>query len=151
MFQKLRSLFGVETGGQKTSEADNIAEAAAFLLVEAASMDNDFDDVERAHVRTLLINRFNLDGAAADAMIADAETLHEEAVGWYRQSRTLKDAFDYHERIGLMEMLWEVVYADGELHDMEANMMRRIAGLLYVEDRDSGHARKEAMTRLGLA
>jgi uncharacterized tellurite resistance protein B-like protein len=71
-------------------------------------------------------------------------------VGWYKQSRTLKDALDYEDRVDLMEMLWEVVYADGVLDDMEANMMRRVAGLLYVDDVDSGTARKRAMAKLGL-
>ncbi len=48
----------------------------------------------------------------------------------------------------LMEMLWEVAYADGELHHLEANLMRRLAGLLQVPDRDSGAARKRALKRL---
>ena len=47
-------------------------------------------------------------------------------------------------------MLWEVVYADGELHDYEASLLRRIAGLLYVPDRESGEARKRVLARLGV-
>jgi len=47
-------------------------------------------------------------------------------------------------------MAWEVAYADGELHDFEANLLRRLAGLLYIEDRDSGMARKRVLDRLGL-
>ena len=47
-------------------------------------------------------------------------------------------------------MLWEVAYADGALHDYESNLMRRLAGLLHVSDRDSGEARKRAIERLGI-
>ena len=47
-----------------------------------------------------------------------------------------------------MEMLWEVAYADGELHDYEASLIRRVTGLLHVSDRDSGAARKRALDRL---
>jgi len=49
-----------------------------------------------------------------------------------------------------VEMLWEVVYADGVLHDYEANLLRRIGGLIYVSDMDRGNARKRVMTRLGI-
>jgi uncharacterized tellurite resistance protein B-like protein len=49
-----------------------------------------------------------------------------------------------------MEMLWEIVYSDGELHDFEATLMRRLAGLLYVDDRESGSARKRALEKLGV-
>jgi len=51
----------------------------------------------------------------------------------------------------LMEMLWEVVFADGEEHAFETNLMRRLAGLLYVTDQESGAARRRVRTRLGLA
>ena len=52
------------------------------------------------------------------------------------------------ERIELIEMIWEVVYADGELHDYEANLLRRLGGLLYVSDRERGDARKRVLARL---
>jgi len=48
----------------------------------------------------------------------------------------------------MIEMLWEVAYADGSLHDFESNMLRRVAGLLYVTDRESGDARKRVVARL---
>ena len=63
----------------------------------------------------------------------------------------VKDGFDQEERIRLIEMLWEVAYADGELHDYEASLMRRITGLLYISDRDSGEARQRVLARLGLS
>ena len=53
------------------------------------------------------------------------------------------------ERVGILELLWEVVYADGQLHDYEASLLRRVAGLLYVSDRESGEARLRVMGRLG--
>ena len=50
----------------------------------------------------------------------------------------------------MIEMLWEVVYADGQLHDYEASLLRRVTGLLYVSDRDSGEARLRVMEKLGI-
>ena len=57
---------------------------------------------------------------------------------------------DEEERIGVIEMLWEVAYADGELHDYEASLLRRVAGLLYVSDRANGEARLRVMAKLGI-
>ncbi len=59
--------------------------------------------------------------------------------------------FSDAERIELIEMLWEVAYADGVVHDYEHNLLRRIAGLIYVTDRDRGLARNRVLARLGLA
>jgi uncharacterized tellurite resistance protein B-like protein len=59
--------------------------------------------------------------------------------------RRIRDGFDHDERVEMVEMLWRVVYADGVVHDHEANLLRRVAGLLYVSDRESGEARKRAI------
>ena len=60
-------------------------------------------------------------------------------------------AISNDERIELIEMMWAVVYADGQLHDYEANLLRRMAGLLYVSDFESGAARKRVLERLDLS
>jgi uncharacterized tellurite resistance protein B-like protein len=61
----------------------------------------------------------------------------------------VKDNLDYESRVELMQMLWEVVFSDGQLDDFEANLVRRVSGLLYVTDQDSGRARKVALEQLG--
>jgi uncharacterized tellurite resistance protein B-like protein len=71
-------------------------------------------------------------------------------VQWHGFTTAIKDGFEPAERVELIEMLWEVVYADGQLHDYEASLLRRIAGLLYVSDRNSGEARKRVLARLGM-
>ena len=59
----------------------------------------------------------------------------------------MRNHFSEEERVKMIEMLWEVVYADGDLDDFEANMMRSVTGLLYVSDRESGDARKRVLAR----
>jgi uncharacterized tellurite resistance protein B-like protein len=71
-------------------------------------------------------------------------------VQWQRHTRAIVDRFDEAERVGMIEMLWEVVYADGRVDDYEANLLRRVGGLIYVSDRDRGEARKRVEARLGL-
>ena len=73
-----------------------------------------------------------------------------ESAQLLRFTRTIKDGMDAAGREQLMEWLWDVIYADGNEHDLEANLMRRIAGLIYVEDAISGAARKRVRRRLGL-
>lgn len=124
--------------------------AAAALLVEAASLDGHLDESERIRILKLLRDRFGLGAEDAERLFAEAVAETERSVQLVGFTRTIKDAFDYDERVRLIEMLWEVAYADGHLHDYEANLVRRIAGLVYVADQDSGAARKRAMGRLNL-
>jgi uncharacterized tellurite resistance protein B-like protein len=133
---------------QPDSEGDAVALAASALMVEAARMDDDFGPEERAQITSLMGKHFGRDEARAQALLEEAEGLVEKSSQLYGFTRVLKNKLSYQERVDFVEMLWQVSYADGELHDYEANLMRRIAGLLFVEDRDSGDARKRALDKL---
>ena len=125
--------------------------AAAALMVEAATMDDRFDAAERDQITALVRAHFGLSPEEARDLLAEAERAASASVEWHGFTRAIKEGFDHTERVQLIEMLWEVAYADGELHDYEASLLRRVAGLLYVSDRDSGEARKRVLTRLGLS
>jgi uncharacterized tellurite resistance protein B-like protein len=122
--------------------------AAAALLIEAASVDGDFDAEERDNIERLLIERFGLDPALAARLMDEAEEAAQESADWHGFTRVLKDAYDEAGRIAIIEMLWEVVESDGRLHDLEASLMRRVPALLYVSDRDNAEARRRAKERL---
>ena len=111
-------------------------------------MDDEFDTRERAKIRELVAERFELTAEEGDNLIEAAEARVAESTQLHGFTRVVKSAFTPEERVELMEMLWEVVYADGELHHYEANLMRRLAGLLQVSDREAGAARKRARERL---
>jgi uncharacterized tellurite resistance protein B-like protein len=134
-----------------TRDREDMRLAAAALLVEAAVMDGHFDAAERATVRGLLAARFGLDAGETDELIASAESAVAASHGIFRFTNAIKSHFSDAERIELIEMLWEVAYADGVLDDYEDNLLRRIAGLIYVTDRERGLARKRVLARLGLA
>lgn len=152
MLQHLKALFGTpeEAKAPRPHSFEERQLAAAALMVEAAQLDADFDADERQRIATLLETRFQLAPRDAEALLAEAEQAADASVEWHGFTRALKDGFDHEERIQLIEMLWEVAYADGTLHDYEASLLRRVAGLLYVPDRESGEARKRVLTRLGL-
>ena len=138
------------TGGAKASPEDRIRSAAAALLVEAAMLDGHLADAERTRIETILAERFGLGPNEAAELFAEAVQAVADAVQLVSFTRVIKDNFDMPERVRMIEMLWEVAYADGYLHDYEANLVRRISGLIYVPDQDAGAARKRAMVKLGL-
>ena len=153
MFDRLRQL--LSSGGEdgpapRRHSFEERQLAAAALLVEAASMDSQFGAAERATIGQLLQDRFGLGGAEADELLAEAERAAAASVQWQGFTQAIKDGFAPAERVQVIEMLWEVVYADGQLHDYEASLLRRITGLLYVSDRESGEARKRVLARLGV-
>jgi uncharacterized tellurite resistance protein B-like protein len=128
--------------------ARELEAATALLLVEAASLDGDFDGEEETIIRGLLTEEFNLEDGEADALIADARVRADASVEFYGMTRTIKERMMPEDRARVLEMVWTVAYADGNLHDFEASLARRVAGLLHVSDRDSGEARKRARARL---
>ncbi|WNJ99646.1 TerB family tellurite resistance protein [Thalassospiraceae bacterium LMO-JJ14] len=141
---------GNETPQSAGDSADALAAAAVAVLVETALLDGDFDQREREAIHSILVDRFAISADDAGILIDDAVAGHEDANRVYAATRLIREEFTDAERIDVMEMLWEVAYADGMLHDYEANLVRRVAGLLYVRDRDSGQARKRVLERLGL-
>jgi uncharacterized tellurite resistance protein B-like protein len=149
MIQKLKKIFAGAPA--KTAErADPVQIAAAGLLMEAARMDGQVDAGEEETVARLLERRFGLEADAAAELARRAKGDAEESVELYRMTRDLKNALDHDERVELMQMLWQVAYADGELHEYEANLMRRVAGLIYISDRESAEARKRALRSMGV-
>ena len=148
MLERLLSFIG---GGeaQIADRQQRLRLAAAALLVEMARVDEGADESERRRIAQLLAQRFSLSSSAAEALVEEAEEEADRSSQLFAYTREIKDAFDYDERVELLELLWEIAYADDRLHHLEANLMRRITGLLHVEDRDSGEARKRVLARRG--
>jgi uncharacterized tellurite resistance protein B-like protein len=126
---------------------DGLQFAAAALLVSAALEDGSFDPEERRTILDLLEGHFGLPRAEAGALMAEAERAAEQSVGLHRFLTVLNREMAPERRIELIEMLWEVVYADGRLDDYEANLMRRVGDLLGVSDFERGEARKRVLAR----
>ncbi len=151
MIARIKSLFAAR--GEKDAAATTTRQlefAAAALMVEAASIDGRLDEAERDTIERLLVERFDLAQDEASELLQGALEAHDGHNHLLRFTRQIKDGFSLEERSAVIEMLWEVAYADGELHQYEANLLRRVGGLIYVSDRERGAARKRVLTRLGL-
>ena len=121
---------------------DDARLALAALLVRVARTDGDYDQTEKARIPRILAIRYNLSPDDARSLQSDAESLEAEAPDTVRFTRAIKDAVPYDDRIAVIEALWKVVLADGVRDDKENALLRLVASLLGVNDRDSNIARK---------
>jgi len=124
--------------------------ALTALLIEAAYSDDRFDEAERAVIARLLERRFHLSRSDADALLATGETAASESTELFHFTRIINQRLAFEERVELIEMLWEVAYADRVLNEYEDSLLRRVGGLIYVPDRERGMARQRVLKRLGL-
>lgn len=136
-----------ETAGRSF---DDLQVAVVALLIRAATSDALFTQKERETIGRIAAEAFHLSPGEIDRLIAEAEDEEAETMDLFRWTQEIKRRYDESERIGLIEKMWEVVYVDGKLDDYEANLLRRVAGLIYVPDRESGQARQRVLARLGM-
>ena len=130
---------------------DELQLAVAALLLEAAVVvDGDFDPHEREIVRRLLQRCFSLSPEDAQLLIAGAERRVEMSSQLFGFTSTVNSRLSRERKIELIEMLWEVAYADGVLDPLEDTLLRRIAGLIDVSDHDRGEAKRRVLQRLGM-
>jgi uncharacterized tellurite resistance protein B-like protein len=109
--------------------------AVAVLLVHLAAVDGQMKDEERAAIRNTLQDHYDMDEAAVDKLIRDAALRDAEAVDFYRFTSGLTQ-LDMEDRIEIVRMMWMVVFADKQNHELEDNMVWRIAELIGVSGRD---------------
>ena len=146
MFDELLRLL---TGSdQADPAADDPAFALAALLIETARSDDRVEAREESVIARALARRFGLVPDQVRHLIEAAERSARAATDLYRFTRVVVDNFTEEERIAVIEMLWEVAYSDGNLSGDEDTLIRRVAGLIYVSDRDRGEAKRRARERL---
>ncbi|SRR6266581_7022437 len=110
--------------------------AAAALLIHVVTIDGDMSPAERDKLHAVLQYRFNLDDAATAELIDEATAADREAVDLYHFTRLINRALDEEGRRRIVEMMWEMIYADGRVTEFEENIVWRAADLLGVSSRD---------------
>jgi uncharacterized tellurite resistance protein B-like protein len=110
--------------------------AATALLIHVISLDGQPSEVEKRKLHSLIESRFGLDPGTADQLIASATLVEGEAVDLYRFTSVIMRSVDEEGRRRIVEMMWELVYADGEVSEFEDNVVWRAADLLAVSSRD---------------
>jgi uncharacterized tellurite resistance protein B-like protein len=139
MLDSLRNFISELTGGNKHParfEENDYRLAAAGLLIHASTIDGTMTGVERERLRAVLKSRFALDDAATEELIDVGTFAENEAVDLYHFTSLINRSLDEQGRLGIVEMMWEIVFADGRVNEFEDNLMWRAADLLGVSSRD---------------
>jgi uncharacterized tellurite resistance protein B-like protein len=110
--------------------------AAAALLVHAAAIDGDVGDAEREKLHTVIKRQFALDEATTDELVAEATEAEHEAIDLYHFTSLINRSLDEEGRRRVVEMMWEIAYADGDVDEFERNLIWRAADLLGVSSRE---------------
>jgi uncharacterized tellurite resistance protein B-like protein len=135
MFEPFRKLIADFSEGGKHPNRFGEADyrlAAAALLVHTATIDGNVADVEREKLHALLKQRFNLDDNAADELAAEATAAEQQAIDLYQFTTRLNRSLDEKGRARVVEMMWQIVYADGKVTEFEDNLVWRAADLLGI-------------------
>jgi len=124
--------------------------AAAVLMVEVAANDGEISRIEREQILHLLEHKLGLSSEEAIELFVEALGVRNESNQMVTFTREIKNHFDEGGRENILEMMWEVAFADGKADSYESNLLRRVTGLLYISDVRSGQIRKNVMAKLGL-
>jgi uncharacterized tellurite resistance protein B-like protein len=139
MLDSLRNFVSELTGGEKHPgrfEENDYRLAAAALLIHASTIDGNMTALERDRLRAVLKSRFALDDDATDELIDVGTRADNEAVDLYHFTSLINRTLDEPGRLGIVEMMWQIVFADGRVNEFEDNLMWRTADLLGVSSRD---------------
>ena len=147
MFASFKNIFKNTDVDSKDSN-DDYKVACVAILCEAAAMDGVFDEKEKALILVLIQKQFNLDVEQANKVLSEGKQLAENATQLYGFTRVIKESWGLEKRIRLLEMLWELAYVDGELNAAEDMLIRRIAGLIHVEDRERMEAKQKVLKNI---
>ena len=149
MFSNLKAAIQKVTSkdsGEEEYKGEDI-QAVIVLLLEACQIDGETDNVEIEYVTNLLINKFNFTQSAAEENINKTLKNNAERIEIFSQIKIILNEMDHNERIEVIEMMWGVILSDGVVDDFEANLMRRMNGLLYVSGIESAEAKERATNK----
>lgn len=142
MFEKfvafLEGLGGSAAGVDRINPEQLAAAALMFAVMDADGVRH---EAERETLRDVLEETYHLDGAALDRLVSHAETAEAESVDLYQFTSSIVK-LDEKYRVHFIELLWEVVFADGEVHEMEDNVVWRVAELIGISPRERIEARR---------
>ena len=147
MFSNLKSAFQ-KAISKEIDESDDYGEdiqAIIILLLEACQIDGETEEIEINFIKNLLINKFNFSKAEAEENINNALKNDGERIEIFSQIKIILNQMDHKERIDVIEMMWGVILADGIIDDFEANLMRRMNGLLYISGIENAEAKERAL------
>ncbi len=146
MIKILKNILNNQNPKDEKEDTKNL-ELLSGLMIEAAYTDGQIEESELDKIKFSLINVFGEDPNDVTSVLNEAIKNKNNSKSLHHYTSFINKNFDDNKKLLLIETLWEIVLSDGELHDFEGSLIRRLAGLLYISDVNSGNARKRALDK----
>ena len=147
MLQSLKNIFSNNINKNQEDDYNNI-DILIGLLIEAANTDGNISQEEINKISYSLVKVFKEKPKDVEEALSRAIENKDNSESLYFYTSKLNKSFSHEKKILLIEVLWAVILSDNEIHDFESNLLRRLAGLLYVSDIECGNAKKRANSKV---
>ena len=137
MFEKLKSAFTTKVESEEPS-FDTLHISISALLIQTAVYDGVFDDIEKDKIKSLLKKYFDLSNEKLEELFSLTLKINDDSNDIQQFTRKLNENLDYDEKLEIIEMMWKIIIVDGHIDDYENSLIRKISGLLYIQDSDVG-------------
>ena len=148
MFSSLKNLFKQSDNNSGSNRDNEDLFLLSGLMIEAASTDGKIDEIEINKISILLIEIFKENSQDVEEIIKKCIKEIDEPKSLHFFTSKINKNFDNIKKTLLIEALWEIILADGLVHEFESNLIRRLAGLLYISDVSCGNAKKRVLLKL---
>ena len=147
MFKYIKSAFDkIKTNKTPVEKEETLGmKSVIALFVEAASVDGIVAESEKKYILKILKEKFHLNIEESTVLLEEAISASNDQIEIWSKTKNIRDEMEYEDRLKIIEMLWEIVLIDGVVDQFESQLMRRITGLLYIKDIDSGIAKKNVI------
>ena len=147
MLKSLKKIFEQNIDNTNKDQNSNL-DILCGLMIEAANTDGVVDQDEVDKIYSVLNNSFGEDANEIKISLDNAIKNRDNSKSLHYYTSKINKEFSIEKKTILIETLWEIVLADGEVHDYESSLIRRLAGLLYVSDIAAGNAKKKALNKI---
>ena len=147
MLNILKNFFSSQGKDKNLSSNDNLS-LLCGLMVEAAYTDGSIDIEEIEKIKSVLVDSFKEDPVEVENILNKSINNKNNSKSLFYYTSKINKEYTKEKKIILIETLWEIVLSDNEIHEYESSLIRRLSGLLYISDVDSGNAKKRALNRI---
>ncbi len=146
MLNLLKNIF--ETKQIPDSDSNENLELLCGLMIEAAYSDGKIDQSEVNKIFDILVNTFKENPEDVRIQLDRSLSNKNNSSSLYYYTSKFNKEYSPEKKILLIETLWEIILSDGDVHDYETSLIRRLSGLLYISDVNSGNARQRALNKI---
>ena len=147
MIKSLKNFFSANSLDTKDENNEDL-NILCGLMIEAANTDGKITDEEVNKISSTLTNIFNENPVDVEKILKESIATKDEPKSLFFFTSKINKSFAEKKKLLLIEILWEIILSDGELHEFESNLIRRLAGLLYISDVSCGNAKNKAIEKI---